>query len=644
MHSAPARGDQKVVHPVSVDVSHGDRVEAEGIAGGLAGEGLHQVAVPARIQRRPSCPQRGPAVLPGAYDQIGMAVAVDIAGHRGTGSEAFARGLSGESQESLSIAPRMHVHPTGGRPLRVVVPVRGVDIGQPVAIEVARDGEEHAAQGSAGFVGLDDEAGVGGESPIDVGLAALMRSRLGRAHEEKGVRLVRPAGDRAPERVSGVFPGQGQQGLSGLAGIDVGPARPRATRAVSRSAHDDIGKAVVIHVAHSGGVLAKEVRLVLGLKGQKHAAIAAGIDPGISAVGRSRDHVGNPVAVRISCRLDPGAELIAGLAVHRPQEPARFRRIDIDPAGVLSTRGAGRRRGDDVRHAISIDVADVPGDPSELIVRGLPVPLPQDHRRLHERIGEVLRGGGQGGEARIRAERLQFRGPLHEGHIDLVGVPGLAQPLDRMVGVAFGRVGDPDVVVRHWHLWLDHQGLPPRFDGVIELFSLLLHRAQVSPGSPVFRLVPDHLLQDPHRALGVVGPHPGHPVRESRWRRGRGSLGGRPTPRSDGKTHEQERDAARRNHFIHQGVLAAGAGARYQNLAPGGSCHDRRRAPRIKTAGTPVKGGSRARGQTPDPRPTWNLSGPGVGCDTALRQRDGLSPKARRNVWEKCECPEKPRS
>lgn len=320
VHSAPARGDQKVVHPVSVDVSHGDRVEAEGIAGGLAGEGLHQVAVPARIQRRPSCPQRGPAVLPGAYDQIGMAVAVDIAGHRGTGSEAFARGLSGESQESLSIAPRMHVHPTGGRPLRVVVPVRGVDIGQPVAIEVARDGEEHAAQGSAGFVGLDDEAGVGGESPIDVGLAGVARSGLGRSHQKKGIGPVGLARDRAPERVSGVFPGQGQQGLSGLAGIDVGPARPRATRAVSRSAHDDIGKAVVIHVAHSGGVLAQKIRLVLGLEGQEHATVAPREDPGVASIGSSRDDVGDAVTVRIARGLDSGAELITGLAVGRPQE------------------------------------------------------------------------------------------------------------------------------------------------------------------------------------------------------------------------------------------------------------------------------------------------------------------------------------
>lgn len=160
-----------------------------------------------------------------------------------------------------------------------------------------------------------------------------------------------------------------------------------------------------------------------------------------------------------------------------------------------------------------------------MVVRGLAVPFPQDLGRFHEGVGEVLRGGGQGGEAQIRAERLQFRGPLHEGHIDLVGVPGLAQPLDRMVGVAFGRVGDPDVVVRHWHLWLDHQGLPPRFDGVIELFSLLLHRAQVSPGSPVFRLVPDHLLQDPHRALRIVGLHPRHRVRDGGGRRRSGSLG-----------------------------------------------------------------------------------------------------------------------
>jgi len=151
----------------------------------------------------------------------------------------------------------MDVHAPGGRSLRVVVPVGRVDVGKAVAVHVARHGQEHSAQSAAGLVGLDHERGLRAQSTVDEHASALSLPRAGRAHEEEPVRLVGVARDRGAEAIARPLAGQGEQRAPGLAGIHVGATRARAARVVPRRAHDHVGEAVAVHVAHSVGVLAE---------------------------------------------------------------------------------------------------------------------------------------------------------------------------------------------------------------------------------------------------------------------------------------------------------------------------------------------------------------------------------------------------
>src|SRR5690242_9324575 len=115
--AAPGGRDEEVDGAIAVDVAHADRVEAEGVAGDAAGEGLHQVAVLAGVEVRAPSGHGGARVLPGADDEIGVPVVVDVARVGRPDAEALAGRLAGQRQETFAVVARVDVDASGLRSL-----------------------------------------------------------------------------------------------------------------------------------------------------------------------------------------------------------------------------------------------------------------------------------------------------------------------------------------------------------------------------------------------------------------------------------------------------------------------------------------------------------------------------------------------
>src|SRR5262245_25153199 len=97
--AGPRGRDEEVHRAIAVHVADLVRVEAERVARDPAGERLEQRAGPAGVQIRPAAARRGARVLPGADDEVGAPVAVDIAGDRLARSESFTRGCAGQREQ-----------------------------------------------------------------------------------------------------------------------------------------------------------------------------------------------------------------------------------------------------------------------------------------------------------------------------------------------------------------------------------------------------------------------------------------------------------------------------------------------------------------------------------------------------------------
>ena len=70
--AAPGRGDQQLLHPVSVHIADPDGIKAKGLARHLAGVGPQQLAGLARIEIGATARDGGSAVLPCPDDQVGV--------------------------------------------------------------------------------------------------------------------------------------------------------------------------------------------------------------------------------------------------------------------------------------------------------------------------------------------------------------------------------------------------------------------------------------------------------------------------------------------------------------------------------------------------------------------------------------------
>lgn len=98
----PRGGQQKVDRSVAVDVPHTCCVEAEGLTVDLARVLLEQLAGLAGVEIRLAAGRRAVPLLPGANDQVVVAVAVNVACVGRTDAEAIARALTGQGQEPLA--------------------------------------------------------------------------------------------------------------------------------------------------------------------------------------------------------------------------------------------------------------------------------------------------------------------------------------------------------------------------------------------------------------------------------------------------------------------------------------------------------------------------------------------------------------
>jgi hypothetical protein len=326
------------------------------------------------------------------------------------------------------------------------------------------------------------------------------------------------------------------------------------------------------------------VRLVLGFEPQQHPAVTAGVHADVAAAGCAGDDVGNGVAVGVARAFDAGAEFIARRAVGRPQQFAGLGRVDIDPSGVLSANVLRRRGGDNVRHAVAIDVADVAGDPAELVVARFAIPLANDRGGFHEGIGEILRRRKQRGEARVGTKRLQRRRRFDLRHVDLAGGSGLGQPREGRIGIVLLGVDQGDAVVGRRHRGGHVERAAQRLDRAIELLALLLSEAEQAPRAAVAWLARHEALEDANGAVRVLGLQPGDGSRQ-RWSGRR--LGPRPRPRGEpGAEAEQKEDGEpHRSRACHAAVIVGDRDAKLS-----GSCGRPANRPRSLVTAEPGPG------------------------------------------------------
>src|SRR5262249_54454162 len=97
--------------------------------------------------------------------------------------------------------------------------------------------------------------------------------------------------------------------------------------------YDHIGESISIDISNSFHVATEIVLAIFRLEHTKHVPVPAGIDVDVAAAWGACHHIGNTIAVCISGRFEPGAELIAFVSVCRPEELAGFRGVHIDAMG-----------------------------------------------------------------------------------------------------------------------------------------------------------------------------------------------------------------------------------------------------------------------------------------------------------------------
>lgn len=79
MYATPSGSDQEGAYAVSPDIAHGHSIKAEGVARDPASICTDEMSIFARVKVRTPSTNSGSGVLPGAHDEVGMAVPIDIA-------------------------------------------------------------------------------------------------------------------------------------------------------------------------------------------------------------------------------------------------------------------------------------------------------------------------------------------------------------------------------------------------------------------------------------------------------------------------------------------------------------------------------------------------------------------------------------
>src|SRR4029078_10027000 len=222
---------------------------------------------------------------------------------------------------------------------------------------------------------------------VDVGAAGVTLARTRRADDQQQLPFRRGAPDAAADPVAGALARQRQEHVAGLSRVDVGAAGALSRGIVAGRADSHVRAAVAVDVADALRMSAEVVLFVLGAQCLQDATVAAGVDLRVAAARRGGDDIRDAVLVGVACRFDTRTELIAFAAVGGPELFARLGGIDIDaPRGVRRPRG--RCRGDDVGDTVAVNVAEIAGDPSELVLPGLAVPLADNPHVFDERVLE----------------------------------------------------------------------------------------------------------------------------------------------------------------------------------------------------------------------------------------------------------------
>ena len=165
--------------------------------------------------------------------------------------------------------------------------------------------------------------------------------------------------------------GERLQAAERAAREDVGVPGGRAHGAASRRADQQVGPAVVVHVAGGGDRGAERVAVREAGEPVDQLPGRAGVEVGATRVrpvtGCAGDDVGDAVAVDIARVGDRIALGVRPDAVEAVEEPAGA--AGVDPGAAAARRRELRLADDDVGDAVVVDVAELAHGPAEVPAR-----------------------------------------------------------------------------------------------------------------------------------------------------------------------------------------------------------------------------------------------------------------------------------
>jgi hypothetical protein len=112
MHTTPSGRNQESAHAIALDIAHRHCIEAKRIARNSASVCMDEMCIFTGVKVSASSADSRSGVLPCTYDQIGMAIPIDIARHGWASAESFAFSVTRQGKEPVTIFPRMNVYPS----------------------------------------------------------------------------------------------------------------------------------------------------------------------------------------------------------------------------------------------------------------------------------------------------------------------------------------------------------------------------------------------------------------------------------------------------------------------------------------------------------------------------------------------------
>ena len=252
------RADRVVADPVVVDVAEEFVVVAEqpGARRGRERQGqAERVERRAREQGRTTGLGAAVVVAGGAGDDVRIAVAVGVTRAGDAAAKRVARAVAAQRRENRAVAARPHARRAGVVAAPVVVRGAARDLGVAVAVDVAGAGHRRA-HGVAGEVAVPrvERRARSGEHPDAAAVHAVVVV-AGSSGGEVGRAVVvdvAHAAHRRAERVPGVITLERLQDRAVAAGHDQHEASVGAVAVVTGRADRDVAGAIAVDVADAG--------------------------------------------------------------------------------------------------------------------------------------------------------------------------------------------------------------------------------------------------------------------------------------------------------------------------------------------------------------------------------------------------------